>query len=131
MQQWRGPSLAPAGLAAGVSAVARFRGSGYGPAADLRVQAEVLQRVVWEYPVPVGLVLRCTNCNAASVSALFYLGPDAHVCRSCGAPFELADPAHDRRTGRERRSGYEDDDFAKSDWRSGFDRRMATADSGH
>jgi hypothetical protein len=74
----------------------------------------------------VGLALRCTNCSAASVSALFYLGPDAHVCRSCGAPFELADPAHDRRIGSERRLA-DDDDFTASDWRSGFDRRIARA----
>jgi hypothetical protein len=74
----------------------------------------------------MGIALRCTNCSAASVSSFFYLGPDAHVCRSCGAPFELADPAHDRRAGGERRS-IEDELFDVSDWRSGFDRRMGTA----
>jgi hypothetical protein len=71
----------------------------------------------------VGIVLRCTNCSAASLSSLFYLGPDAHVCRSCGAPFELADPAHDRRAGGDRRAR-DDDDFSDAEWRSGFDRRL-------
>jgi hypothetical protein len=66
-----------------------------------------------------------TNCGSASVSSIFYLGPDAHVCRACGAPFELADPARDRRSGADRRRG-EDDSFA-ADWRSGFDRRVGTA----
>jgi hypothetical protein len=58
------------------------------------------------------------------VSSLFYLGPDAHVCRSCGAPFELADPRHDRRTGADRRA---DDRHAAewAEWRSGEDRRRA------
>jgi hypothetical protein len=74
----------------------------------------------------VGIALRCTNCSAASVSSLFYMGSDAHVCRSCGAPFELADPAHDRRVGNERRTE-EDDAFSAADWRSGFDRRFGTA----
>jgi hypothetical protein len=60
------------------------------------------------------------------MSSLFYLGPDAHVCRSCGAPFELADPAHDRRVMSERRR-HEDDSFAANDCRSGLDRRLATA----
>jgi hypothetical protein len=73
----------------------------------------------------VGVVLKCTNCGAASVSSLFYLGPDAHVCRSCGALFELADPALDRRSGRERRR-FEDDSF-EAEWRSGFDRRVRSA----
>jgi hypothetical protein len=74
----------------------------------------------------MGIALTCTNCSAASVSCLFYLGPDAHVCRCCGAPFELADPAHDRRAGRDRRA-VEDDLFGPVDWRSGFDRRVRTA----
>jgi hypothetical protein len=75
----------------------------------------------------VGLVLSCTNCNATSISSLFYLGPDAHVCRACGAPFELADPAHDRRSGVERRAVDDDDPFRLADWRSGFDRRIPSA----
>jgi hypothetical protein len=70
----------------------------------------------------VGIALRCTNCSAASVSSIFYLGTDAHVCRSCGAPFELADPAHDRRLGSERRMLDEAEEYA-----AGFDRRLATA----
>ncbi|HEX6715332.1 MAG TPA: hypothetical protein VF066_18215 [Thermoleophilaceae bacterium] len=74
----------------------------------------------------MGLVLKCTNCGAASVSSVFYLGPDVHVCRTCGAPFELADPAHDRRLGGDRRTVY-DDSFGANDWRSGFDRRIAAA----
>jgi hypothetical protein len=59
------------------------------------------------------------------VSSLFYMGPDAHVCRICGAPFALADPVHDRRAGRDRRAA-DDDPLGDSDWRSGFDRRMGT-----
>jgi hypothetical protein len=75
-------------------------------------------------PIDVGLALRCTNCRAASVSALFYLGPDAHVCRHCGAPFELADPRHDRRSGPDRRA---DDRHVEEweEWRSGEERRRA------
>jgi hypothetical protein len=72
----------------------------------------------------VGLAIRCTNCGAASVSALFYRGPDAHVCRSCGAPFELADPRHDRRSGADRRADERNaDEWAE--WRSGEDRRRS------
>jgi hypothetical protein len=73
---------------------------------------------------PMGLALRCTNCGAASISSLFYLGAEAHVCRSCGAGFELADPRHDRRTGADRRA---DDRHAAewAEWRSGEDRRRA------
>jgi hypothetical protein len=74
----------------------------------------------------MGIALKCTNCSASSVSSLFYLGPDLHVCRSCGAPFELADPTHDRRLGVDRR-GAEDELFGPEDWRSGFDRRVGTA----
>jgi hypothetical protein len=73
----------------------------------------------------VAIALRCTHCATTSVSSLFYLGPDAHVCRMCGALFELADPAHDRRSGRERRSLDDDGSFAVNDWRSGEDRRRA------
>jgi hypothetical protein len=75
----------------------------------------------------VSVALKCTNCGAASVSSMFYLGPDAHVCRICGFPFELADPAHDRRSGAERRSGDDDDAAAWEEWRSGEDRRRATS----
>src|SRR5215212_4574864 len=53
----------------------------------------------------VSVALKCTRCGAASVSSLFYRGPDAHVCRMCNAPFELADPARERRMGFERRAG--------------------------
>jgi len=72
----------------------------------------------------VGVVLRCTKCGTASVSSLFYLGPEAHVCKVCYAPFELADPARDRRTGRDRRA---DEENAREweEWRSGEDRRRA------
>lgn len=72
----------------------------------------------------MGLALKCTNCHAASVSSFFYLGADAHVCRSCGAPFELADARHDRRSGSDRRA---DDRHADEweDWRSGEERRRA------
>jgi len=56
------------------------------------------------------------------VSSLFWRGAEAHVCRSCSAPFELADPAHDRRSGRDRRA---DERHAAEweEWRSGEDRR--------
>jgi len=73
----------------------------------------------------VGIALRCTNCSSTSISSLFYLAPDAHVCRMCGAPFELADPAHDRRAGLDRRR-FDDDPFGPADWRSGDDRRNGT-----
>jgi len=73
-------------------------------------------------PLPVGLALKCTNCRAASVSSLFYRGSDAHVCRSCGAPFELADPRHDRRSGRDRRAD-ERNAAEWEEWRSGEERR--------
>jgi hypothetical protein len=72
----------------------------------------------------MGLALRCTNCNAASVSALFYLGPDAHVCRLCGAPFELADRHRDRRSGADRRAD-ERNAADWEEWRSGEDRRRS------
>jgi hypothetical protein len=72
----------------------------------------------------VGIVLKCSNCAASSVSSLFYRGPDAHVCRSCGAPFELADPRHDRRSGPDRRA--DDRNAAEwAEWRSGEERRRA------
>jgi hypothetical protein len=57
------------------------------------------------------------------VSSLFYLGPEAHVCRVCSSPFELLDPRRDRRSGRERRRGNGIEGWA--DWRSGDDRRHA------
>jgi hypothetical protein len=44
----------------------------------------------------------------------------------CGSPFELADPNHDRRAGADRRSE-DDDPFGVAEWRSGLDRRVATA----
>jgi hypothetical protein len=56
------------------------------------------------------------------VSSLFYTAPDVHVCRMCGAPFELADPAHDRRAGSDRRA-IDEDAFGSADWRCGDDRR--------
>jgi hypothetical protein len=59
------------------------------------------------------------------VSSLFYMGPDAHVCRMCGAPFELADPDLDRRAGSDRRAA-DADPSADADWRSGFDRRFSS-----
>jgi hypothetical protein len=58
------------------------------------------------------------------VSSLFYLGPDAHVCRHCGAAFELANPVADRRTGSDRRA---DERNAQewAEWRSGEERRRS------
>jgi hypothetical protein len=73
----------------------------------------------------VGVALKCTRCGAASVSSLFYLGPDAHVCRVCNAPFELADPQRDRRDGAERRRKRPGARRA-AEWRSGADRRTAS-----
>ena len=72
----------------------------------------------------MGIALRCTNCGTASVSSLFYLGADAHVCRVCSAPFELANPLQDRRSGRDRRA---DEENAREweEWRSGEERRRA------
>ena len=72
----------------------------------------------------MGIALRCTNCSATSVSSLFYRGGGAHVCARCGAPFELANPAHDRRSGSDRRA---DDRHAAEweEWRSGEERRRA------
>jgi hypothetical protein len=75
-------------------------------------------------PCAVGLALTCTNCDAASVSSLFYMGSDAHVCRHCGAPFELADPRQDRRSGADRRAD-ERNAAEWAEWRSGEDRRRA------
>src|SRR4051794_35568882 len=69
----------------------------------------------------VGVAIKCTQCGATSVSSLFYLGPDAHVCRICSAPFDLIAPARARRQGLDRRSGNSDADWAE--WRSGDDRR--------
>ena len=72
----------------------------------------------------MGVALRCTRCGTTSVSSLFYLGPEAHVCRVCRAQFELLDPRRDRRSGRDRRrrgNGVHD----WTDWRSGEDRRGA------
>jgi len=69
----------------------------------------------------VGLALKCTRCGATSVSSLFYLGPDAHVCLVCNAPFELADPKRDRRDGVDRRRKAKS--RRSAEWRSGDDRR--------
>ena len=56
------------------------------------------------------------------MSSLFYLGPDAHVCRHCGEPFELANQVQDRRSGSDRRA---DERNARewAEWRSGEERR--------
>jgi hypothetical protein len=73
---------------------------------------------------PVGIALKCTACGNASISSLFYTASDGHVCRSCGAPFELADPGHDRRSGADRRVD-ERNAEAWAEWRSGEERRRA------
>lgn len=70
----------------------------------------------------VALALTCTRCGGGSVSALFYRGPDAHVCRSCGAAYELVDPERDRRAGVDRRRRG-DGSEGGAEWRSGEDRR--------
>ena len=70
----------------------------------------------------MGLALKCTRCGLASVSAMFYRGPDAHICRTCRAPFELADPARDRRAGDDRRTRGKPS-HAWAEWRSGEERR--------
>ena len=72
----------------------------------------------------MGVALKCTRCDTASVSSLFYLGEEAHVCKVCGAPFELANPAHDRRSGLDRRARARDAEL-DAEWRSGEDRRHA------
>lgn len=72
----------------------------------------------------MGLALKCTGCGAASVSSLFWMGREAHVCRVCGAPFELADPLRDRRSGADRRADERNaDEWAE--WRSGEERRRS------
>jgi hypothetical protein len=72
----------------------------------------------------VGLALRCTNCGTTGVSSLFYLGTEAHVCKVCSAPFELADERNDRRSGSDRRAD-EPDAREWEEWRSGEERRRA------
>ncbi|MFL5893545.1 MAG: hypothetical protein ACJ76Z_00365 [Thermoleophilaceae bacterium] len=72
----------------------------------------------------MGVALKCTRCGATSVSSLFYLGPDAHVCRVCNAPFELADPRRDRRDGGDRRD--RQPGRHRAEWRNGEDRRRAS-----
>ena len=58
------------------------------------------------------------------MSSLFWMGADAHVCKICGEPFELADPHRDRRSGADRRA---DERNAEewAGWRSGEERRRA------
>ena len=119
--------MAPADLAAGVPSCRGFRGWAKArPRSSARDGTGFAGRVLGNTPGAVGLALRCTNCNATSISSLFYLGPDAHVCRMCGSPFELADPNHDRRAGADRRTE-DDDPFGVAEWRSGSDRRIVTA----
>lgn len=50
------------------------------------------------------------------------------MCGVCHAPFELADPRRDRRSGRERR-GRGNGVTGWEDWRSGADRRRALVGS--
>jgi hypothetical protein len=69
----------------------------------------------------VGVALKCTRCGAESVSSLFYRGQDAHLCRFCHSPFELADQRRDRRAGDDRRQGNGRHGWAE--WRSGDERR--------
>jgi hypothetical protein len=80
----------------------------------------------------VGLALKCTRCDAVSVSAMFYRGSDAHICRICRAPLELADPARDRRrAGADRRAAVRPkpvEDWAE--WRSGEERRRGWSTPG-
>jgi hypothetical protein len=71
----------------------------------------------------MGLALKCTNCGTASISSLFWLGHEAHLCRACGSPFELADPTRDRRSGRDRRVD-ERNAAEWEEWRSGEERRL-------
>src|SRR5436190_8417860 len=113
------PSLAPADLAAGVPCCRGVRGWAKSPAAELRGFTTGASGTIRP---PVGLVLKRTNCNTASITSMFYRGPDAHLCRACGTPFELSDPRHDRRSGVDRRAAKPYDGIAE--WRSGFDRRV-------
>jgi hypothetical protein len=73
----------------------------------------------------VGVALNCTQCGAASVSSLFYRGPETHVCQVCGGDLSLMDPARDRRRGADRRQSH--DDVRWVEWRSGEERRGAHA----
>jgi hypothetical protein len=69
----------------------------------------------------VGVALRCVDCGAEAVSALFWRGPGQHGCSECGGYLVLASPADERRQGVDRRRRR----FLKRwpDWRGGTDRR--------
>lgn len=69
----------------------------------------------------MGVELRCVDCGAESVSALFWRGPGQHGCSECGGQLVLATDGDERRTGADRRRMR----FLKRwpDWRDGTDRR--------
>ena len=69
----------------------------------------------------VGVDLRCVDCGAEAVSALFWRGPGQHGCSACSGQLILASPADERRQGADRRRRR----FLKRwpDWRGGADRR--------
>lgn len=73
----------------------------------------------------MGVPLECEDCGSASVSSLFYRGPAGHHCHHCGGVLTLADPSRDRRSGADRRDRILTSDW--SDWRTGGDRRRASA----
>lgn len=70
---------------------------------------------------PVGVELRCVDCGAETVSALFWRGPGQHGCADCGGQLALASDQDERRAGADRRRKR----FLKRwpDWREGTDRR--------
>jgi hypothetical protein len=125
----RCPSLAPRGFNVvgpdrrGFAAGARFRPRN-------TATLLVLRALFWGIKIiPMGLALKCTDCGAASVSAMFYRGPEAHVCRVCRGPLELADPTRDRRVGGDRRNrggGVQ----GWAEWRSGEERRWGLSTPG-
>jgi hypothetical protein len=55
---------------------------------------------------------------------MFYRGVEAHICRVCRAPLELADPTRDRRAGGDRRARTRGNGVQGwAEWRSGEERR--------
>ena len=75
----------------------------------------------------VGVELRCVDCGANAVSALFWRGPGQHGCTTCGGYLVLASPTDERRRGPDRRRRR----FLKRwpDWRGGIDRRASVPQS--
>ena len=79
------------------------------------------------YAARVGVDLRCVDCGARAVSALFWRGPGQHSCTECGGQLVLDSSADERRQGVDRRRRR----FLKRwpDWRGGTDRRATVPES--